>query len=146
MALCPLFLVLLFLRASDIQYWESNSQKHHAKCLNQTYFEMGTTSSMSKPTRGLWFNCFTNPLSTTYLKWICDLSEKKVTEVSTDRHAAATHTQSEPEHISATIAAKRELQSAGYPCHASVYRMLQIIPPTPNKIMLIEWSWNSISN
>lgn len=33
-----------------------------------TYFEMGTTSRMSKPTRGLWFNCFTKPLSTTYLK------------------------------------------------------------------------------
>lgn len=74
---------------------------------------MGTTSSMSKPTRGLWFNCFTNPLSTTYLEKICDLPEKQKTEVSTDWHAAATCIQAEPEHISATTAAKRELQSAG---------------------------------
>lgn len=36
--------------------------------LFQTYLEMGTTSSVSKPTLGLWFNCFTNPLSTTYLQ------------------------------------------------------------------------------
>jgi len=104
----------------------------------KTYFEMGTTSSMSKPTRGLWFNCFTNPLSTTYLKKIHTQSEKK-TEVSADRQVTATGMGSEQEHTCPTVAANQWLHFAGQlqPCNGSVYRMLQIIP---------QWSWDLISN
>lgn len=97
----PLF---YFLRSTDTQYCQSNSQKCQAHNLFKTYFEMGTTSSMSKPTRGLWFNCFTKPLSTTYLKKIHALSEKKTTEVSVDRQETATCISSKQEHIYPRIA------------------------------------------
>lgn len=65
--------------------WEFHYTKHSGRSQSQsphswlehyilepcsfiTHFDIGTTSRTSRPTRELWFNCFTNPLSTIYLQ------------------------------------------------------------------------------
>lgn len=104
----PLVLPLFssFVRAPETQFCQSTSQKHQANHLFQTYFEMGTTSSMSKPTRGLWFNCFTNPLSTTYLEKIHTVREDNNRGLNRQTGKCHIHISSEQEHNCPTFAAE----------------------------------------
>lgn len=104
----PLVLPLFssFVRAPETQFCQSTSQKRQANHLFQAYFEMGTTSSMSKPTRGLWFNCFTNPLSTTYLEKIHTVREDNNRGLNRQTGKCHIRLSSEQEHNCPTFAAE----------------------------------------